>query len=40
MTMDKSADVLTVVVWVDVLLPGFGSGVVLVTVAVLLSIVP
>ena len=40
MTIERSADVFTVVVWVEVLLPGVGSGVVLVTVAVLLSIVP
>ena len=40
MTIDRSAEVFTVVVWVEVLLPGFGSGVVLVTVAVLLRTVP
>ena len=40
MTIDRSADVFTVVVWVEVLLPGFGSGVVLVTVAVLVRTVP
>ena len=40
MTIDRSAEVFTVVVWVEVLLPVFGSGVVLVTVAVLVSTVP
>ena len=40
MTIERSADVFTVVVCVEVLLPGVGSGVVLVTVAVLLSTVP
>ena len=40
MTIERSAEVFTVVVWVDVLLPGVGSGVVLVTVAVLLNTVP
>ena len=40
MTIDRSAEVFTVVVCVDVLLPGFGSGVVLVTVAVLINTVP
>ena len=40
MTIDRSAEVFTVVVWVEVLLPGIGSGVVLVTVAVLLNTVP
>ena len=40
MTIDRSAEEFTVVVCVDVLLFGFGSGVVLVTVAVLVSTVP
>ena len=40
MTIERSAEVFTVVVCVEVLLPGVGSGVVLVTVAVLLRMVP